>query len=163
MSLTKLVCALAVCLTASAPVLAQNRMTISSGMTIEEAAEAMRLEGAAAETSPSGDGGKISSSLSGVNFDVFAMNCNELSRCTEFLFIAGFDLPDGIAVERMNEWNARKLGGRAFIDQYGDPFLDHVVSVSGPGDVGAFREALYLWAASLDAFVEFIQLPTSSV
>lgn len=139
---------------------AQNSLA-TGGMTIEEVSAILVSEGLDADVTSGGEAGKILSNVGGGNFEVLSANCNSARRCTEFLFIAGFDLPDGFPIERINEWNAEQLAGRAFLDEENDPFLDHVVSVSGPGDYGAMREGLYLWAASLEAFLEFINLPAA--
>jgi len=72
-------------------------------------------------------------------------------------------LANGFPIERINKWNAEELAGRAFLDEENDPFLDHVVSVSGPADENAFREGLFLWAGALDAYLKFIELPGADV
>ncbi|MEM9495688.1 MAG: YbjN domain-containing protein [Pseudomonadota bacterium] len=137
--------------------------TVTGGMTIGEVAAIMAGEGLLAEIAAGGEAGKVQSAVSGADFEVFSFNCNEASRCTEFLFITGFDLPEGFPLEQINDWNARKTGGRAYLDDERDPFLDHVISVSGPIDSGAFVEGLYFWAAALDAYIDYIELPSNSI
>ena len=132
------------------------------GMTIEEVAAILESEGLDANLRDGGEAGRIESDVSGGLFEILSVNCNTEGRCTEFLFIAGFDLANGFELEKINEWNAESLGGRAFLDDENDPFLDHVISVSGPGDSGAFREGLYLWAAAMEEFLDFIELPEAS-
>lgn len=134
---------------------------VSGGVTIEEAAAVLAAEGLSVKIAEGGEAGKIFSDVNGGNFEVLSANCGAGGRCTEFLFIAGFDLPDGFPLERINAWNADQLAGRAFLDEENDPFLDHVASVSGPSDAGALREALYLWAAALEAFMDYIDLPAA--
>lgn len=141
---------------------AQNSLA-TGGMTVREVSAILVSEGLSAEVAPGDEAGKIFSQLNGVNFEVLSANCAASGRCTEFLFIAGFDLPDGFPIGRINEWNAEQLAGRAFLDHEDDPFIDHVVSVSGPGDYGAMREGLDLWRASLEAFVAFINEPRADV
>jgi hypothetical protein len=136
------------------PVSAQN--TLASGMTIEEVAAVLAGEGLAARVADGGEAGKIYSAAGGGRFEVLSANCGAGGRCTEFLFIAGFDLEDGFPLEKINQWNAEQLGGRAFLDEENDPFLDHVVSVSGAQDKGALREGLYLWAGALETFMDYI-------
>jgi len=140
---------------------AQNSFVAGGGMTVAEIAAVLTSEGLDAEISSSEAAGKIQSELSGVPFEIFSVNCNSAGRCTEFLFICGFDLADGFAMAKINEWNATKIAGRAYLDDEDDPFLDHIISVSGPGDEGAFKEGLYLWAAALDAYIEYIELPSA--
>lgn len=137
------------------PASAQNSLAL--GMTIEEVAAVLAGEGLAARIADGGEAGKIYSDVGGGRFEVLSANCGAGGRCTEFLFIAGFDLEDGFPLEKINQWNAEQLGGRAFLDEEDDPFLDHVVSVSGAQDAGALREGLYLWAGALEAFVDYIE------
>ena len=137
---------------------AQNSLA-SGGMTIDEVAAVLADEGLSAEIKEGAEAGKIYSEVNGGNFEVMSANCGAGGRCTEFLFIAGFDLPDGFPLEKINQWNADQIAGRAFLDEENDPFLDHVISVSGAGDEGALREGLYLWAAALEEFMEYIDLP----
>ena len=96
-------------------------------------------------------------------FYVRGFNCTSENRCTEWLFIVGIDLPNGFPMEKINEWNATALGGRAYLDDEGDPWLDHIVSVSGPQDKGAMTEGLILWAAALIEFSAFLDAGSLSV
>ena len=137
---------------------AQNLFS-AGGMTIEEVGAILEREGLDVSYDDGGEAGRIASEFVGARFEVMSVHCNNAKRCTEFLFIAGFDLEDGFPLTKINEWNAERIGGRAFLDDENDPFLDHVVSVSGPGDVAAFREGLFLWQAAIDDFADFIDLP----
>jgi hypothetical protein len=153
-----MICAAAAAAAAFGLAWGQNSFA-SGGLTIEETAAALAAEGLPVEIADGAEAGKIYSEVNGGNFEVLSANCGAGGRCTEFLFIAGFDLPDGFPLDRVNAWNADQLAGRAFLDEENDPFLDHVVSVSGEQDEGALREAIYLWAAALEAFMDYIDLP----
>jgi hypothetical protein len=155
----KTIVAAAACAAALSGVAAAQNAMGAGGMTIEEAAAILVSEGLAAELEQGGEAGKIISAVAGARFELLSVNCNGAKRCTEFLFVAGFDLADGFPLERINAWNADAIAGRAFLDEENDPFLDHVISVSGPRDHGAFREGLYLWEAAVGEFVDFIDLP----
>ena len=159
----KTILAAAACAAALSGVAAAQNALRVGGMTIEEAAEVLTSEGLDADVTAGGEAGKIVSAVSGARFELLSVNCNSAKRCTEFLFVAGFDLADGFSLERINEWNADAIAGRAFLDEENDPFLDHVISVSGPRDEGAFREGLYLWTAAIGEFVDFIDLPPTGV
>ena len=128
-------------------------------MTLAEAAALLEEEGLAVSAQSDGLGNFLQSSVNGGDFTLEAYNCNASGRCTEFLFAAVFDLPDGFPEEKINDWNSTRLGGRAYLDEERDPYLDHVVSVSGPVDAGAFREGFYLWAQVLSEFMAYIDLP----
>ncbi len=92
----------------------------------------------------------------GYEFAVNGANCSGGNCCTEFLLTIGFDLPNGYPLERINLWNARELAGRAYLDEDGDPFLDHVISVHSASDTGAFYEGLLLWLNALEDFDDFL-------
>ncbi len=68
----------------------------------------------------------------------------------------GFDMETPFPLERVNEWNSTRNSGRAFIDDEGDPYIDHPFSVSGPADEGAIYETITLWEATVINFIEFI-------
>ncbi|WDI33075.1 YbjN domain-containing protein [Hyphococcus flavus] len=144
------------------PLQAQNAHS-SGGMTIQEVARILEKEGLPVSDMSGSGADWLRSEIDGTEFDVETYNCNAKSRCTEFLFIAGFDMPNGFPIELINKWNAEELAGRAFLDERRDPFLDHVVSVSAPNDDAVFLEGFYLWAAALREFVEFIEYPQVEV
>lgn len=126
-----------------------NPLLAPGGMTIEEAGAVFKRNDLPFEIT-----GPVNARSEG--FDLNGYNCNAAQRCTEFLFSAGVDLPDGFPLERINEWNADELIGRAYLDEEKDPWLDHLVSVSGPQDDGAFEEGLIAWLAGLSKFLDFL-------
>jgi len=138
-------------LAATAPARAEGEAA-ESGMTLEEVTAALEAEAIEIEVT---DTHALAASGWGYEFNVEGVNCSA-ARCTEFVLIAGYDLPDGMPLERINDWNREHTAGRAFLDENGDPFLDHIVSVSGPGDAGALTEALYLWLSALEDFNDFL-------
>jgi len=159
-----IVCAFAM-ISSAASVAAQdidtsnNNLIVSGGMTVQEVAAIFEQESMRATI-------KNDTELTGnawdYEFDVLGYHCNAASRCTEFLFLTGFDLPNGFPIEKVNEWNFSMPAGRAFLDAEGDPYLDHSVSVSGPHDKGAFREGLLLWLNALEDYEEFLNDQTAS-
>ena len=132
---------------------ANNSLISAGGMTLQEVAAILESQGHKAEITSATD---IDVEALGFAFEVVSYNCNNSNRCTEFLFIVGYDLPDGFPIEKINEWNATQLGGRAFLDADRDPFLDHPVSVSSPADKNAFIEATSLWLGALQDFDKFL-------
>ena len=143
---------------AAALALAASPALAEGGMTSKEVAAI--LENESMTVAIEGEG-TLSASAWGFTFEIYGYHC-EGERCTEYLFVTGFDLPNGFPLERINDWNAGEPAGRAFLDDDGDPFLDHSISVSGPGDAGAFREGLFLWLNALDSFSDFIDQQAAS-
>ena len=132
--------------------LAQNSLA-RGGMTIAEVAAIFEAHSFSATIKGEYE---IAAEAWGYEFVVDGANCSGTERCTEFLFTVGFDLPDGFPLEQINVWNARELAGRAYLDEDGDPFLDHIVSVQSGRDTGAFYEGLILWLNALEDFDAFI-------
>ena len=130
----------------------------SAGVTPAEVATLLTEEGAQVSIQ-SGEQPVIAADLGGLAFQTLFFNC-EGGRCTELLFIAGFDLPDGVTLERINDWNREEFVGRAFIDDESDPFLDHPVTVDGGLGMAAVRENLALWVAALVSFAKFLGAET---
>ncbi len=130
-----------------------NSLIRSGGMTIQEVAAIFDAQGYDAEVSSETE---LSANARAYEFNVLGYNCNGVNRCTEFLLITGYDLPNGFPLEKINDWNVSQPAGRAFLDEDGDPFLDHTISVSGPADTGAFIEGLILWLSALHDYNEFL-------
>ena len=125
----------------------------AGGMTIQEVAAVFEDQSFKTEISSASE---LTAEAWGFEFEVAGYHCNNNSRCTEFLLVAGFDLPNGFPIEKINEWNQTEPAGRAFLDEDRDPFLDHTISVSGPADTGALYEGLILWLNALQEFDKFL-------
>lgn len=124
------------------------------GMSLQEVASA--LSEAGMTTSEAGD--RLFGETAGIRYELEAYNCQS-GRCTEFLFTAGFTLGAPFPLARINAWNWERVGGRASLDGNGDPYIDHLFSVSGPGDRAVVREAGALWEGVLLDFAGYIGLP----
>ncbi|MEQ8934489.1 MAG: YbjN domain-containing protein [Amphiplicatus sp.] len=133
-----------------------NASAQSAGMTLSEVAGAL----SDADMSTSEDGEVLRGEISGIGFTLEGYNCNA-SRCSEFLFSAGFTLGAPVPLEKINQWNWERYAGRASLDSQGDPYVDHIFSVSGPGDKAVVDEAAGLWESIVLDFAEFIDLPVA--
>lgn len=123
------------------------------GMTLAEVASALSEAG----VSVSEAGERLIGETAGIRYELEAYNC-QTGRCTEFLFTAGFTLGAPFPLARINAWNWERVGGRASLDGDGDPYIDHLFSVSGPGDRAVVREAAALWEGVLLDFADYIGL-----
>lgn len=127
-----------------------------AGMTLPEVAAALSEAGMGI----SDDGQILRGEINGVSFSLEGYNCEE-SRCAEFLFSAGFSLGAPFPIEKINQWNWERYAGRASLSANGDPYVDHLFSVSGPGDKAVVGEAGDLWESIVLDFAEFIELPVA--
>lgn len=100
---------------------------------------------AALEKDGNGDP-KIRSGAAGSNFTIYFYGCTNGADCRSIQISAGFDLTDGTTAEVMNEWNARKRYGKAYVDQDGDPWIEMDLNLDYGGITPeTFRDDLDLW------------------
>jgi hypothetical protein len=77
----------------------------------------------------------VHSKFNGVNSRIQLANCGTDGKaCTLMLFHAGFDTPDGVDMKIINDWNADKFFGRAYLDNEKDPHIDLASSLVGVTD-----------------------------
>ncbi|MDB5471832.1 MAG: YbjN protein [Caulobacter sp.] len=98
----------------------------------------------------------IRSGVEGVNFDVYMMDCKGGEVCESMQLLAGFNMKDGITLERANEWNKTKRWAMVSLDNENDPFLSTDISVAPGGSYEALEDALAVWANSVSAMKAFI-------
>ncbi len=132
-----------------------NFQLSSDGWTIEQALAEIEAYGLSGQVTDSSES-TAAIEFEGATFAVDGYHCNSNKQCTEFLFYIGFDLPNGLSLDKVNEWNSTAIVGRAYLDDEQDPWLDHIISVNDSNDDSAFREGLELWIAGLNNFNEFI-------
>lgn len=99
---------------------------------------------------------KIDTAIEGVDYAVSFYGCRENAACTVINLSAGFDLPDGIDLAALNEWNRTKIIGRAYIDAERDPYLDHPVVLGDGVPREAFAETMRRWGWAVAQFKERI-------
>lgn len=97
----------------------------------------------------------VSSSAAGANYTIYMYGCEE-DRCKSLQFIAGFDLADGIGLQRINAWNRDKRYGSAYLDDEEDPWLQMDLDLEGGATTGQVTEYVELWDTLLGQFQAFI-------
>lgn len=121
-------------------------------------ADLLRQEGYAAtlETDSAGDP-LINSSSQGVNWKIWFYGCDSDGRyCKEIQFSVGFDKSSPISASRINEWNREKRFGKAYVDEEGDPFLEHNITLQGGVSRSNFIAAFEKWDLALGQYLTFI-------
>ena len=143
---------LAAAMLLTGPVQAQN--SVSSGASLETILGFIEEHGYAGEIINADD--HAANVAIGENFfGVDGYNCSG-DVCTEYLFSIGYDLENGFPLDKLNDWNSTRLGGRAWLDAENDPWVDHVISISGAEDQGAFDEGFLLWLDVIASFEQFL-------
>ena len=100
----------------------------------------------------------LTSAADGAEFQIFFFECDTSvpKECGSLMFRAGYDLPNGIALETVNAWNVESRLGRAWVDEDGDPFLEMNVNVMHGVTPENLRDTIDWWIVSLTAFHERI-------
>ena len=98
---------------------------------------------------------KISGRIDGIPYAVRFASCVEGSGCAHLNFHAGFT---GVSptLERINEWNAGKRFGRAFLDAAVEPRIEMDVNIGGGVTAGNLGATFALWRLVLNQYAAFI-------
>jgi hypothetical protein len=100
----------------------------------------------------------IVSSVGGTEFSIQFYGCNELTHaaCKLLLFKVGYDLDEGTTHAVINEWNATKLVGRAYLDDESDPWFEMPVNMDGGISRPNFEDTFDWWEVSIEGFEDHI-------
>ena len=101
----------------------------------------------------------IRSEVSGTRFAILFYGCDETRHddCNFLLFRVGYDLAEGLELERINEWNATELVGRAFRDEVNDPWLELAWNLDGGVTARNFESTIAWWEAAVARFEQHIR------
>lgn len=96
----------------------------------------------------------IHSSVGGTDFSILFYGCAEDShdQCQVLLYKVGYDLTDGASLDLVNEWNATRLVGRAYLDEEDDPWLEMAVNMHAGVSRANFEDTFDWWEVSVDWF-----------
>lgn len=82
--------------------------------------------------------------------------CDDGANCRDLHLTAGFDMPDGMSLSSMNDWNLNKRIGQAFLDEEKDPIIQHyMVNVDGMSRE-SFETTFEYWVETVEEFTDFI-------
>jgi hypothetical protein len=98
----------------------------------------------------------IESSAEGVDFNVLFYGCEDNVECSVIQFRAGFDLEGGTTLEAINEWNAGRIFGKAFLDEENDPFVEMALEMRAPMPLESFEANHEWWRTVLVGFQRHI-------
>ena len=101
-----------------------------------------------------GDGDPmIRSSVGGTEFALVFYGCSDShDQCQILLFKAGYELKRKVGLDLINEWNATRLFGRAYLDDVDDPWLELVLNVRGGVTREQFEKTFEWWESSVGEF-----------
>lgn len=82
--------------------------------------------------------------------------CTNNVDCTVVNISVGFDLATGSTLDLMNEWNAKKLVGRAYLGTESNPNLDQYVPLGGGMSLLNFSQLISQWNFAMGEYIELI-------
>lgn len=98
----------------------------------------------------------IRSSVGGTEFVLYFYGCKRSRNCKSMLFKVGYDLDEGTTLDIVNDWNATKLFGRAYLDDEADPWLELSVNTYGGVSQLNFEDTYDWWEIIVDDFEKHI-------
>ncbi len=104
----------------------------------------------------------VALTIAGVQSQLDRLTCDDDAECGVMLLSAGFTLNDPATPALMQEWNAGRLFGQAYLDADGNPFIVMSVNLRHGVTEDNFRDTLQWWEASLITFVEHINFTGDS-
>jgi hypothetical protein len=99
----------------------------------------------------------IRSSVGGTQFTVVFYGCGEAhDQCQILMFKAGYEMNEAVGMDVINEWNATRLFGRAYLDEVSDPWIELVLNVHGGVTRQQFENTFEWWETSVGDFEDEI-------
>lgn len=97
----------------------------------------------------------IISSAEGVEFAIYFFGCEGGGKCTSIQYSAGFDMPDGMTYEKVNEWNSSKRFGSVHLDDEKDPYIQMDVNLDFGVSDKNFMDTFDYWRTMIKLFDDF--------
>ncbi len=99
---------------------------------------------------------KITGTLRGVDYTVFFYGCSGGRYCTNIQYRVGFDLDDGLTLDRANTWNRDERWASTYLDEDSDPHLQMDVHFGTGMEDDTFLESYTIWLDTMDSFMDYI-------
>jgi hypothetical protein len=127
------------------------------GVTANQVAAALQAGGYQAEVTKDSSGDPmIRSAADGTKYRILFYGCKSTPRCTALEFLVGFDLSNGMTMEKLNKWNRDSRFGHAYLDDENDPYLQLDLN-SSPGftseSMGSYIDT---WTSLVPKFKTYI-------
>lgn len=115
---------------------------------------ALKKIGYVGELSPLDSGrSSIAVTISGLKTYIDFYDCaDDMTDCYTLLFWAALDFDNGVKPEQANEWNAKQIIGRVWLDDSNDPTLDFTLSTFDGIPEDAFVKNVKNWDRVLGDF-----------
>lgn len=98
----------------------------------------------------------IFSAAGGATLVIEFYGCDNGRSCRDLQLTAAFDMPNGMSLVSMNDWNLNKRIGQAFVDDEKDPIIQHyLVNVDGMSRE-SFEITFEYWVDTVSDFTDYI-------
>jgi hypothetical protein len=129
----------------------------NAGVTAKEVAAVLLAHGYQAEIDKDGTGDPlVRSAIDGTKYRIVFYECNKTPRCGALEFLVGFDLPDGMALPRLNKWNRDERFGHAYLDDENDPYIQLDLNADNGFSSESLAGYLETWGSLVPHFKRFI-------
>lgn len=123
----------------------------------ESIAAEMQKLGYRAEMTQDGVGDpKINSAAGGSKFQVYFYGCTDGRDCSSIQFVSAFDMPNGLDLSVVNDWNRDHRYSAAHLDSERDPVISMDVAMHGGLPTSLFAKNLAIWEEIIPQFKQQI-------
>ena len=95
----------------------------------------------------------VAGSIDGINYAIDVYNCDP--DCADITFTASFEVAN-LTADLMNEWNASRRFGKAYIRDDGDAVIQFAINTRHGVAVDTLRDDLVWWETVLEDYVTFV-------
>jgi len=135
--------------------------TLIDGSDVEAIVSIARDYGSATIATQKSGQPKILARINGVNYAVYFQNCTTPRNCDDINLYAGF-LDAKPTPDQINQWNASKRFGRAYIDPDGDAALEMDINLKNGVSPANLSAGFAIWRLMLDQFTSYLGLMPGS-
>lgn len=89
-------------------------------------------------------------------FSIHFYGCKEHKNCKFIQFTAGWDLKDGITLQKLADWNSSKVWGQAYRDENKDPWIGLAVNFVGGLPMENLDDMVGWWRSILRSYEKHI-------
>ncbi len=94
--------------------------------------------------------------LDGTNYDIFFYDCTNNANCRTIQFQVGYDMTNGMSLQRANQWNSDMRYATVHLDNEMDPFLQMDLNIDYGVSAENFVDNFKMWSNVLGQFEDFI-------
>ncbi|MGH1413890.1 MAG: YbjN domain-containing protein [Pelagimonas sp.] len=98
----------------------------------------------------------IKGKLDGTNYDLFFYDCTDNANCRTVQFQVGYDMTNGMSLQRANQWNSDMRYATVYLDEEMDPFLQMDLNIDYGVSTTNFVDNFKMWSNVLGQFEDFI-------